>query len=287
MKNDIIRAVLVFFVLLHLSACSSDTNNESTTPLRLGILPDQGIETLKSRYTPLLDYLNSQTGLNFVFVFPDSYLELEQKFGNKEIDLAYFGGATFVSANKKYNAKPLVMRDVDRRFTSYFLVHRSNKATSIQDFKNKRLAFGSKFSTSGHFMPRYFMSKENIVPEKFFSEVIYTGSHDKTARLVQDNKVEIGVVNSAIVDSMIADGQLASTRVRILKTTPPYPDYVWASQEGLNEKIVVNIRNAFLALSIDNPQHKIVLENISAGAFYPASKEEFNPLVKAMDQITW
>ena len=93
--------------------------HHETTPLvmRVGVLPDEGVESLRKWYAPLLDYLSAKTGLEFQLVLPSGYGELLRMFGNREVELAYFGGLTFVQAFDTYAAAPLVMRDVDTRFT--------------------------------------------------------------------------------------------------------------------------------------------------------------------------
>lgn len=160
-------AVGVYFVV-------RPTLHHETTPsvLRVGVLPDEGVEALRKRYVPLLKYLSEKTGLDFQLVLSPDYNGLVRMFGNREVELAYFGGLTFVQALDSYDAAPLVMRDVDTRFTSWFLVKGGKAAHGFSDFKGKRFTFGSRLSTSGHLMPRHFMrSEKQIIPEVFFSEV--------------------------------------------------------------------------------------------------------------------
>ena len=69
-------------------------------------------------------------------------------------------------------------------------------------------------------MPRHFMcSDKQIIPEVFFSEVHYSGAHDKTAYLVRDGTIDLGVANSEIIKKMIRDGRLKENDVRVLWET--------------------------------------------------------------------
>ncbi len=150
--------------------------------LRVGILPDQGMDSLHKRYDPLLKHLAAETGIKFELVIPSSYSELVQLMGDRKVDMAYFGGLTFLQAYTLYDVQPLVMRDVDMRFTSVFLSKDNNASQDLIDFKDKVFSFGSRHSTSGHLMPRYFMKiDKQIIPEEFFSEIRFSGAHDKTA----------------------------------------------------------------------------------------------------------
>ena len=250
----------------------------SVTPavLRVGILPDSSVDILQQRYATLLDYLSAETGLEYKLVLPENYAALIRLFRDKEVDLAFFGGFTFVKVQAFYGARPLVMRDIDTRFTSWFLVKGENSALELADLKDKTFSFGSKLSTSGHLMPRYFMQVEKqIVPEQFFSEIHYSGAHDRTAYLVRDGKVDVGVANAEIIFAMIKDGRLKQGEIRSLWQTPPYPDYVWAVHDNLDEDVMRSLRNAFLKLDKNNKNHSKVLSRLGARFFLPAVAGDF------------
>jgi phosphonate transport system substrate-binding protein len=194
-KTLVYRCVGYFLIIIvmftALIACTSNREGGeiALSSLRISILPDEGREKLIERYTPLFEYLARETGIPYELIIPETYGELLELFHAKKIDLAYFGGFTFVKANVIDNAVPLVMRDVDTRFTSYFLVKGDHPAENISDFKGKRFSFGSSLSTSGHLMPRYFLKEMDIIPEVFFSDTRYSGKHDLTAYWVRDGLV--------------------------------------------------------------------------------------------------
>jgi phosphonate transport system substrate-binding protein len=267
----------VFNLLLAwlLVGCSQPDDNYQLKVLRVGVLPDQDSQRLTKRYTKLLDYLANELGVEPELVIPDSYADLVQRFAQKQIDLAYFGGVTYVQAHDEASAVPLVMRDIDRKFTSYFLVNARESAQTITELRARRFSFGDLHSTSGHLMPRYFLQQQNIMPETFFSEVRYSGSHDKTALWVQDGTVDIGVANANVMREMFEQGLLSNDKVRILWETPYYADYVWAVQPYVSKMHANRLRDAFLALSYSNPLHAEILSMVGAKSYLPASHRDF------------
>jgi len=274
----LICASLVF----QLSACSGPEQEAFNGTLRIGVLPDENKQELLKRYTPLLEFLSQETGHPCEIVIPDNYDELLKLFGEGQIDLAYFGGATFVKANTKYDAVPLIMRDVDTRFTSDLVVA-DEDLKSIKELEGKRFSFGSRLSTSGHLMPRHFLHVQHgLTPEKYFHSVQYSGKHDRTAYLVRDGYADAGVINSEILRRMFADGRLRPGDIRVIWTTPPYNDYVWAAHPHIPPLELEKIQQAFLQLSVDNPQHKAILANLGAAGFYPASILDSSMLQQVM-----
>lgn len=262
-------------------------HHETTSSiLRIGILPDESEEALRKRYAPFSQYLSAKTGIDVRLVLPSDYGDLVRLFRDREVDLAYFGGLTFVQANVLYDAMPLVMRDVDTRFTSWFLVKDGEAARDLADFRGKRFTFGNRLSTSGHLMPRHFMQTEmQIIPEGFFSEVHYSGTHEETAYLVRDGAVDLGVANSEIIENMIRGGRLKENDLRVLWETPPYTNYVWAVNEHLNEGIKTQLRDAFLELNADDVVQGKILENMGSERFLPAGDRDFLLLEHVADTL--
>lgn len=281
-KNAYIRRIsslLITILMVFAASCSNqDDIDNMPAVLKIGILPDESVDVLLKRYTPLFQYLSKELDVPYDLKIPASYEDLLKQFSRGDIDLAYFGGFTFIQANHISNAVPLVMRDIDVRFTSYFFSRNGTPPKQLQDFKGKSFAFGSKLSTSGHLMPRYFLKEREIIPETFFSKVQYSGSHYITATWVRDGAVDIGVANSKIIDKMFRDGVLNQSDIQILWQTPPYPDYVWAIQPRFGLSTRTRITNAFLSLSPSNKEHAAILAGVDANGFLPASVSDFAQL---------
>lgn len=287
MKKNIYICLLVL-ICVEVFFCSRTRGDDVAGPatIHVGVLPDVDSEKIQDRYKLLLEYLSEETGLCYELVIPDTYQELLDGFHESKIDLAYFGGYTFVIANISDKAFPLVMRDVDILFTSYFLARSDRPEEKISDFKDKVFCFGSNLSTSGHLMPRFFLLEKKIIPETFFGEVRYSGSHDKTAFLIKDGIVDLGTINSKIADKLFEEGHLKREDVRIVWKTPPYANYVWSVHPSMKESTQIIIRDAFLNLSLNNEVHNLILDNLSANYFIPAGEKDFvdiKLIVKTID----
>lgn len=287
-KNKLIPLFLLCFITLGGLLSLPFFSPDKITPmvLRVGVLPDESPEILRQRYAPLLKYLSEEIDIDTQLILPSDYQQLSRLFQDGEIELAYFGGLTFVQASINSDAEALVMRDIDTRFVSYFLARSDEHNKQLSDYEGKRFAFGSKLSTSGHLMPRYFMKSElQIEPEIFFSQVDYSGAHDKTAFLVRDGAVDLGVANSLIVEKMIMDGRLGENELEIVWQTPPYIDYVWAVQNHLDETIKYRLRDAFLGLDKARLAHITILTSLGAESFLPAGKQDFQLLTRTATSL--
>jgi phosphonate transport system substrate-binding protein len=175
----------------------------------------------------------------------------------------------------------LVQREEDAKFHSKFIVAEGSKAKKLEDLKGANFAFGSVSSTSGHLMPRYFLLKSGIDPDKDFAKVAFSGAHDVTAKWVETGKVEAGVLNESVFQKLIDDKKIDSAKVRVLWTTPPYFDYNWTVRGDLDPKLAEKIKKAFLALDYSNPEHKAILDLQRTHKFIPTSPENYKSIEEA------
>ncbi|MBL4620869.1 MAG: phosphate/phosphite/phosphonate ABC transporter substrate-binding protein [Immundisolibacteraceae bacterium] len=282
-SNRLILLILICASLIGVYLLVQPTQPETNSPtiLRVGVGPDQSSTELRSRYSPLIDFIATESHREVELVIASSYGELVELFASGEIDLARFGAFGFITAHQLSDAEPLVMRDIDTRFTSWFLVKKNSSAEKISDLAGLRFSFGNRRSTSGHLMPRYFLDKiHQITPEKYFSSVRYSGPHDQTIYDLINNKVDLVAVNPIIVRKMIEDGRIPKNNLRLIWETPPYTDYVWAVQNTLNETLKTQLRDVFLSLDPVDGEHETILDNLSSSGFLPAGIDQFKLLMK-------
>ena len=270
------RTAAIVGLIILLAGCSPEPEESST--MRIGVLPDQTEERLQAQYRPLIDYLAEKMNKPIELIVPIDYQHLLALFADGDIDIAFFGGLTFLQAQARSGAVPLVSRDIDTRFTSLFIAGRNASGTSISEFGGKKFAFGSKLSTSGHLMPRYFMKSQGIAPDEFFSSVTYTSAHDQTALAVADGSFDIGVASAVVIRQMIATGELDEDEVDIIGETAPFINYVWAVQPSMTPATIEKLQDAFLILSMADENHRFILNSFGAKSFLPVHQGDFEGL---------
>ena len=255
--------------------------SQAADVLRVSAIPDEAPTELQRKFKPLGAYLEQQLGMKVEFVPVSDYAAVVEALASDRLDMAWLGGFTFVQTRLKTgNAIPLVQREQDEKFTSKYIT--ANPAVkSLQDLKGKTFAFGSVSSTSGSLMPRFFMLKDGIKPEEFFSRVAYSGAHDATVAWVQAGKVDGGVLNASVWDKLVAAGKVDTRKVVVLGTTPPYYDYNWTVRGNLDPALTAKIKAAFLALDPAKPADKAILDLQAATRFIPTKAENYTGIEEA------
>ena len=275
--------LLTVTVSLVLCLFVGTTSAASPTPpvLRISAIPDEAPTELQRKFKPLGTYLEAQLGMPVSFVPVNDYAAVVEALAAERIDLAWLGGFTYVQAQLKTgNATPLVQRERDQSFTSKFITS-DPSVSSLQDLQGKTFAFGSVSSTSGHLMPRYFMIRDGIQVDTFFSRIAFSGAHDATAAWVESGKVSGGVLNAAVWDKLVAGGRINTDKVRVFATTPPYYDYNWTVRGNLAADLQARITRAFLNLDPQNAQHREILDLQAADRFIVTRSENYAGIEEA------
>lgn len=250
--------------------------------LKVSAIPDESPTELLRKFKPLGAYLERATGLKIDWLPVNDYAAVVEGIAAKKIDLAWLGGFTFVQARLRTgNALPIVQREEDQRFTSTFIVPAASKAKSLADLKGGTFAFGSPSSTSGHLMPRYFLLKAGIDPDRDFTRIAYSGAHDATVAFVASGRAAAGVLNSSVWRELLEKGDANARSVRAIAGTPPYYDYNWTVRGDLDPALVKKLTAAFLSLDPANRADQAILELQRASRFVPTKAENYKGIEEA------
>ncbi|SFN09770.1 putative selenate ABC transporter substrate-binding protein [Variovorax sp. OV329] len=262
---------------------ASSLSHAQTGTLRVSAIPDEAPTELQRKFKPLGDYLQKETGMNVVFTPVTDYAAVVEGLATDKIDMAWLGGFTFVQAKLRTGGKavPIVQRAEDEVFTSKFIVPKDSKAAQLADLKGQTFAFGAPSSTSGSLMPRFFLMKAGINPEKDFKTVAYSGAHDATVAFVAAGRAEAGVLNASVWDKLVEARNPNAEKVRVLATTPTYYDYNWTVRPGLDPAVTKKLTDAFLKLNDKTPEGKEILGLQRASKFIPTQASNYDGIEAA------
>jgi phosphonate transport system substrate-binding protein len=270
------------FTLLASLLLGSVSTAQAQSVFRVTAIPDESPSELARKAAPLVAYLESQLGVKVQFVPVTDYAAAVESLVNKRVDLAWFGGFTFVQANVRSGGKiiPLVQREEDTQFKSVFITSDPSIST-LNDLKGKDVSFGSQSSTSGHLMPRSALLNANINPDKDFKRVAFSGAHDATIAAVASGKVQAGALNIQVWERFVAEKKVDLTKVKVFYTTAPFFDYNWSVHAEMPSAMREKLKQAFLGLSKSTPEGKEILELQRASRFVPTQAENYKEIEAA------
>ena len=104
---------LIFSVLI----VSCGTGERSDATFRITAIPDESPTELLMKAEPLIEHLEKQTGLDIEFIPVTDYAAAVEALVNRKVDMAWYGGFTFVQAKIRSNDKviPIIQRAEDEK----------------------------------------------------------------------------------------------------------------------------------------------------------------------------
>ena len=281
MKNLLSHSILKTALGLALFSVAALSSAQQT--LRVTAIPDESPTELARKFEPLGKYLESKLGMKVEFTSVTDYAAAVETLVNKKVDLAWFGGFTFVQSSVRSGGKtiPLVQREEDTAFKSVFITSKDSGITKLEDLKGKTLSFGSQSSTSGHLMPRSFLLAAKVDPDKDLKRVSFSGAHDATIAAVASGKVDAGALNVSVWNKFVEEKKVDPAEVKVFFTTPAYFDYNWTVHADMPAALREKIARAFLDLNASTPQGAEILKLQRAAKFVPTSVENYNGIKAA------
>lgn len=279
-------------------------------PLRFSGIPDADKAKLTKMYAVVADYLSAALGRPVTYVHAPDYTAAVTALAANKVDFVWLGGVTAIQAEArtKGHVQFVATRESDLHFRSYFVANEAvvasgrfaKAAEPLAPMPLTQLAalgpalaessfsFGAKNSTSGHIMPRYFLSTAEVgfdVDGGFRGKPAYQlqGGHNATLSAVASGAVDVGALNYKTWDD--AD-DATKQRAPVVYVTPEYVDYVVVAHDRVGDTTVAALRDALTALDANVPAHAPVLEAFSAKRFVAAEPAQWDGIRRVVGELT-
>jgi hypothetical protein len=153
------------------SAASAQDWKTKYPEITFAVVPAENASGVTERFTPFVAYLSKELGIKVNLRIANDYAAVieGQRAGN--IQLAYYGPASFARARVtgvKTDAFAIdVNADGSKGYFSVFYVLAKSPYQQLSDLKGKNLGLVDPNSTSGNNMPRFKMNQMGVDPDSF------------------------------------------------------------------------------------------------------------------------
>lgn len=234
------------------SSTGGTAAGEIPTTFRVGLIPNQAPERVRAQYEPFREHLAKALGIPVETFVATDYTGVVEAMASDKLDMAYFGGLTYLQAELRADVYPIVT-EIDRetktvRYKSAIIVRTDSPYQTAADLKGKRFAFGDINSTSGSLYPRVMLDGHgfsNFTDPLIF---VYSGGHDATLAAVINGTVEGGGIEKRIMERAFDAGSFDRSQIRIIQEADVF-GYPWVVRAKLDKAFVDKVTNVFLTIS--------------------------------------
>jgi len=210
-----------------------------SSPLRVAVGAMVSPKETFIHYRELFEFIGGKIARPVELVQRKTYLEINQLLGRNEIDLAFICSGPYAGGKEAYGFHVLAVPQVQggHFYRSYLIVNQKQPYQRLEDLRGRVFAFTDPDSNTGRLAPAFWLHQRGERPERFFSKIIYTYSHDNSILAVGR-----GLVDGAAVDGLVweyfqsADPELTRPTRIILKSEPYAIPPVVASRDFPQEK---------------------------------------------------
>ena len=252
-------------MLLIFGSCSNSTDLDANgIPGKL-IFTMYGTDdpgALKGAVKPFQKYLESKLGIPVEFIYTTDYTSVIQALRAKKTHLAYLSPFSYVLASQKHDITPIITTGEDGKQSMYHSIIFTNVHTGINSIadlkaraKNTTLCFADPASTSGHLIPRAYLTTIGLDPDKnAFKETIFAGSHVASVLAAASGKIDVGCAATEYgLELAERKGVVKKEDIKVLWQSQPIVSSPIVVRNDLNKDFVKKIQNLYLNLAKDEP----------------------------------
>ncbi len=251
MINFKLTGVLLSAALILPFTASATTNTDKE--LLFGSVAMDIPAVMHKRLRPLTRYLSEKLSRPVSLKLSPNMGAAIKEVADQNVDLAYLTPVAYLKAHARGGVK-IIAKTVTRGKASFQLmivVKKDSPYKTVADLKGKTFAFGD----SRALLQRAAVVGAGINMEDF-SSYKFIGHYDNIARAVVNGDFEAGILKDTMAFAWQDKG------LRILAESPALPPYNIAAKGNIDDDTLAKLKDAFLSLDRNNPEHLKVIKAI-------------------------
>lgn len=226
--------------------------------LRFSIAAMMAPRNTYAAYSRLFSRVSELLGIPIEIVQRRTYREVNDLLLDGHLDAGLLCTGGYLDLRSRVCATPagvevLAVPVINGKTTyqSLIIVPATSPAAAFLDLRGKRFAFTDELSLSGHAYAVHLLRNAHEDPARFFGDSILTHSHDQSIEAVASGLVDGAVVDSLVYESMIAENPERATKTRIIDRSAPLGMTPVVAAPSLSPAMRARLREILLELDRD------------------------------------
>jgi len=230
-------------------------------------------------YNELLAYLTGRLGYDVRLIQRRTYREVNELFLKGQLDLAFICTGPYVTGRRLYGFEGLATPVIRGQpyYQSYLIVSKHSTVERMEQLRGKSFAFTDPDSNTGSLVPRYWLAVMDESPATFFSNSIYTYSHDNSIMAVARSLVDAAAVDGHQWEYFNLRNPQYTRMTRVIKKSKLFGNPPLVASVNLEVNLKTSIRNVLFTMHKD-PQGKRILDHLLIDRFEPPDDAWYQPV---------
>lgn len=230
--------------------------------LTFAVVPAENASGVTERYAPLAAFWTKELGVPVKLRIANDYAAVIEGQRSGQIHIGYYGPSAFARALMTGVKAEAFAQDVNedgtKGYFSVFYVKKDSPYRTMQDLRGKNLGLVDPNSTSGYNVLFFALDKMGIDPQKFFSKVLTTGSHENAVLALQQGTVDVAAnwwndERESNLLRMARKNMVKADDFRIILKSDQIVNSLWAYAADLPADLKQAIAGSFLQIAQKDP----------------------------------
>lgn len=211
------------FLLCFIFLILVDVKSHASENVTIGILVKRGEEIALKRWQPLAGYLNGQLPDYHFTISPLGFDQISNAVASHDIDFLFVNPGIYVELEVNFGVRPIATVRTLRGekgvtvFSGLIITHADRKDIStLQDLRGKSFMAVKENSLGGWLMAKRELELSGIDTNSDFKSFSYSGTHDEVVKNILLGKVDVGTVRSDTLEHMSKDNLLDIKKIKVI-----------------------------------------------------------------------
>lgn len=232
------------------------------TSLVLAFVPSLDATRVLATGSTLARMLEVATGYRVRAEVPTSYAATIEAMCAGRVDVGFLATFAYVLANQRcgVDGRLVSIRQNKPYYVAQILYRADLNVKSLQDLRGKKFAFVDPASTSGYLFPAALLKKNGIDPDRFFSQVVFAGGHDKVVLAIYTGSVDAGATfgdpDNPVFEArerVVRQYPDVREKVKVLMYTDPIPNDTVSFRRDLADEVKEKVTKAMFRIAQTPP----------------------------------
>lgn len=254
------KKIIIMLAVCVLVSCTQNTGKIRS--LTFAVYPSDDIsQTLK--YTQNISkYLSKELKIEVNYIQASDYTAVIEAMKSNKCQIALLGSFSYILAAQNAGAEAIIATGTrDGKYFSYRSILITSPSTGLRnmdDVKKKasglKLAFTDPASTSGHLLPREYLTSIGLNPDNSFASVTFSSSHAASLLTTRSKQVDLAATNTTSLIRLLSIGKMDSSEIKVLWKSEPILFDAFCVKSSLPTELKEQIRQAFINMPVKAPE---------------------------------
>lgn len=209
-------------------------------------------------YKELFDYISEELNLRVEFKQRMTYQEVNQLLAENQVDVAFICSGAYVVGAESVELLVVPVHNNLPYYQGYVITQQNSTVTRFEDFRGKSFTYSDPLCFTGKLFIDGKLKEMGTSSEEFFSQVLFSSSHDISIQMVSRNLVDGASVNGLIYDYLSHFQPEAIHNIRLIEKSNYFGIPPIVNSKGLSRTLRSEIQALFLDMHLHEQGRRIM-----------------------------